>query len=790
MASSSAYVCETYNDIDNKRVCSAIRLPSIPFTDIKTEIPACQPCQNSGSICDYTDGRSGDVHPRSYIHDLEAQLMQLESQLREVDEAATTEVSPPTSTLRSDDEPAQDLIRVGDEGHAHFIGASSGMYLVRSVLESAQQNYPNFESPSETTEARTGPKEPASSSTRIALPSRETANSLIDTFFSQYQVQYPILDQQEFNKAVTEFYSRQNDRDGQNRPASGEVWTQFMLNMVLAISLMFMSNDHNETTTLSKSFTANAMEDISLIMQTKNVKSVQCLLLLLLLSILDSSSAPVWYISGLCMRMCIDLGYHSEATIAISSTGHNTEVERVSEADTKRRLFWVTYSFDRTLNILLGRPFTFDDFTVDIHLPRHSLVPNKRPQILHWLELQQLESEIVHKLHAVRRDDTAHVGEDTDLTEWTKEMAQRLKGWNSVALTLTDSDGHNVNWWGYWYRTALLILYRPSPLRPNLSTSDTLSCYEAAKDLIQLSYLRISEGLMEFTWIDLHFQFMSGVTLVFIVWKNTQARIKAKDDWVSFKSCLFQWKSILERLGMRWERIARAREALSKLADATIDLVEKDMMRSAGGGQRLPIHHNSEESRRDRRRSIIQQLRRQDSDGVSQRNLVVGSDANMQDSSPREVNLERGNRGMDQIYGPPVDAGTQHRSAAHTAEYRAQATGENWTTLDTSTNTQRGLFGDTQSHNTISSMIPEDTWPLFDLSDVAVAPDELNFWTYLSAPMLGVEDIQTSQFNATGRPDDAFTNSILNFHGDFSNITPEMPVEYPEDADYGYNAGQ
>ncbi|KAF5625592.1 purine utilization positive regulator [Fusarium sp. NRRL 52700] len=735
-------------------------------------------------------GRSGDVHPRSYIHDLEAQLMRLESQLQEVDDAIA-EVSPPTSTLRSDDEPPQDLIRVGDEGHAHFIGASSGMYLVRSVLESAQQNYPSFESPSETTQARTGPEEPASSSTRIALPSRETANSLIDTFFSQYQVQYPILDQQEFSRAVTEFYARQNDRDNQNRPGSSEVWTRFMLNMVLAISLMFMSNDHNESTTLSKGFTANAMADISLIMQTKNVKSVQCLLLLLLLSILDSSSAPVWYISGLCMRMCIDLGYHSETTIAISSTDSNTEVERMSETDTKRRLFWVTYSFDRTLNILLGRPFTFDDFTVDIHLPRHSLVPSKRPQILHWLELQQLESEIVHKLHAARRDDIAPGGEDTDLTQWTKEMAQRLKGWNSVALTLTDSDGHNVNWWGYWYRTVLLILYRPSPSRPNLSTSDTLSCYEAAKDLIQLSYLRISEGLMDFTWIDLHFQFMSGVTLVFIVWKNTQARLKAKDDWISFKSCLFQWKSILEKLGARWERIARAREALSKLADATIDLVEKDMMRSAGGGQRLPIHHNSEESRRDRRRSIIQQLRRQDSDDLSRRNCAqAGRDTNMQDSSPRNMNPDITDRGVARVYGANLHSETQHQPTANASEFGTQAMSENWTTFESSNTQQHGLFDETQSQNNISSMIPGDTWPLFDLSDVAVAPDELNFWTYLSAPMLGVEDMSTSQFNATGRPDDSFTNSILNFHGDFSNITPEMPVEYPEDGDYGYNAGQ
>ncbi|KAF9781926.1 hypothetical protein IL306_012694 [Fusarium sp. DS 682] len=660
------------------------------------------------------------------------------------------------------------------------------MYLVRSVLESAQQNYPNFESPSEATEIRVGPKDRVSSNTRIALPSRETANSLIDTFFSQYQVQYPILDQQEFSKAVTEFYDQRNDDT-----KSGDVWTRFMLNMVLAISLMFMSGDHNKSTALSKGFTANAMSDIGLIMQTKNVQSVQCLLLLLLLSILDSSSAPVWYISGLCMRMCIDLGYHSETTIAIDSSSAEVETDKASEADTKRRLFWVTYSFDRTLNILLGRPFTFDDFTVDINLPKHSLMPSKRSQILHWLELQRLESEIVHKLHAVRKD-AAMEGVATDLGEWTTQMARRLKAWNSVTLTLTDSDGHNINWWGYWYRTALLILYRPSTLRPSLSASDTLSCYEAAKDLIQLSFLRISEGLMDFTWIDLHFQFMSGVTLVFIVWKNTEARMKAKEDWISFKSCLFQWKTILEKLGARWERIARAREALSKLADATIDLVEKDMMRSAGGGHRLPIHHDSGEARRDRRRSIIQQLQRQDSDSMSQRNSAhVRGDTTMQDSSPLDTNAGPSRGAIIQAYESTINIESQQRPTASASEHASQSFGENWVALESSTNIQQQeFFGGVQGQSNVSSMMTEDIWPLLDLSDVAIAPDELNFWTYFSAPMLGADDIGTSQFNAMGRADESFTNSILNFHGDLNNITPEVPLEYPEDGDYGYHAGQ
>jgi hypothetical protein len=99
------------------------------FADVDAEIPACQPCQNSGSICEYTDGRSGEVHPRSFIHDLESQLLHLERQLEAVGQTEAEE-SPATSTLRSDDEHAQDLIRVGGEGHAHFIGASSGITLI------------------------------------------------------------------------------------------------------------------------------------------------------------------------------------------------------------------------------------------------------------------------------------------------------------------------------------------------------------------------------------------------------------------------------------------------------------------------------------------------------------------------------------------------------------------------------------------------------------------------------------------------------------------------------------
>jgi hypothetical protein len=296
---------------------------------------------------------------------------------------------------------------------------------------------------------------------------------------------------------------------------------------------------------------------------------------------------------------------------------------------------------------------------------------------------------------------------------------------------------------------------------------------------------------MDFTWVDLHFQFMSGITLVFIVWKNTEARAKAKEDWVSFKSCLFQWKLILERLGGRWERIARAREALSKLADATIDLVEKELVRSAGGGHNPPIQHNLEEVRRDRRRSIIQQLRTQDlecqtqqsSEQITDSTHIQGSSECPGDTRSNRVEPERG-------YDTTMNDDPHQTGSANI--FPPQSSAEGWANISQPTSIeQRNMFESNQLNN-MSNLPTEELWPLFDLSDIAAAPDELNFWTYFSAPMLGVDDIATSQFNSTGRPDEAFTNSILNFHGDLSNMTPQMPIEYAEEGDYmqGYHAGQ
>ncbi|KAK6697872.1 hypothetical protein SNK05_010723 [Fusarium graminearum] len=746
----------------------------------RSEIPACRPCQNSGSTCEYTDGRSGNVHPRSVIHDLERELMNLETQIYDA-ENAPTETSPATSNLRSGDEAAQTSVTGHTEEHPTFAESSSGINLVRSALECAQQDYSNLETPSDSAETRPTPQ-PQKGNARAALPPRELANNLTDTFFSCHQVQYPILNQEQFEDTMSQFYDNHNGRSDTPDLSPSDVRVRFMINMVLAIPLMSMVGDHEESHAMSKGFTANAMADVSHIMQTKNVQSIQCLLLLLLLSIVDSAPAPVWYISGLCMRMCIDLGYHSERTISMSSSAGDTDTSKEEEADIKRRLFWIAYTFDRTFNILLGRPFTFDNLSVDINLPGCSLTSTTRRQTLHWLELQRLQSEIVHKLHSTRKLTDSHNTQESEveLSQWTINMTQSLKEWNGFAQTLADPCGYDVNWWSYWHRTALLILYRPSLSRPTLSPSETLSCYMAAKELIQLSFLRISEGLADFTWIDLHFQFMSGITLILIIWKSLEARNKAQEDWISLKSSLFQWKLILERLGARWERIGRAREVLSKLADATVDLVEKVPTGATEGTLHSRPLQSMRETRRSQRRSIVQRLRNMSRQDQSQTGAL--------DSSPpcSNAGFNRETTQLSNNNSNPESRGQDVTNMQNLAEGTA-----GWTDSDINLQQETAL-GSQDAGNTSHWNAEETLWPLLNLADTTNSTDELDLWAYFSAPMLGMENIAIPNFNTATRPGESLNNSILNFQGDLSQFPSQNGANSTEESDYiqGYYATQ
>ncbi|KAL2807707.1 fungal-specific transcription factor domain-containing protein [Aspergillus granulosus] len=479
------------------------------------------------------------------------------------------------------------------------------MHLARSVLNSARLNDPSIDHISVD---QTGASSDAASyqqagstehaDTRSAFPSEEVAVSLVDIFFDQYQLQYPIVSQQWLIHETIQYY---RSRPDSNLSAPKDIYTAFILQIIFAISLLTISKDNqnDDALFLAERFHSCAMANLTTIMQNKTLETLQCLLLLLLYALLHLSATPIWHISGLSMRMCIDLGLHSESTIEASSGSIASD----GDIDSKRRLFWVTYTFDRMLSIMLGRPFTLEDKYIDVAYPDQSLLEGKRKATIHWLKLQRLQSLAVSRFYMTSNEHPEPVG------IWAEDMAKALAEWNDEASTLADSSRYTVDWWRYWYHNTLLVLHRPSPSNPALNPDGLSTCYAAAKNVIEASFIRLHTGLLDFVCVDLHYQFMAGITLLFLVWNSPDIRKKAIREWISFKSCLVQWELVLDTMATRWARASRAKEVVNKLSNATVDIVEREIIQSTNSGRAADVEKSRMATRdQDRVRFIMQQL--------------------------------------------------------------------------------------------------------------------------------------------------------------------------------------
>ncbi|KAL2838073.1 fungal-specific transcription factor domain-containing protein [Aspergillus pseudodeflectus] len=451
------------------------------------------------------------------------------------------------------------------------------MHLAQSVLNAARLNDPLINHvPPDLHHTRTEPvasQDPAPSANlpkSPRLPSEEVALNLIEIFLDQYQLQYPIVSQEWLVQKTHEFYLQRSSLDGS---LPGDTCTAFVLQMVFAISLLSISkgDQGDDALSLAEGFYASAMSTLTNVMENKGLKTLQCLLLLLLYSLLHLSATPIWHISGLSLRMCIDLGLQSEASIKVSPNGIASDLE----IDFKRRLFWATYTLDRTLSIMLGRPFTLEDKYIDVAYPELTLPEDKRRSIIHWIKLQRLQSIAVSRYHSVS-DNQA-----TSQSICSKDLANELAAWIDEASSLTDPTRYTLDWWRYWYHNTLLIIHRPSPNSPSQDLDSLYTCYTSAKNVIEASFIRLHTDRLGVSCVDIHYQFMAGITLLFLVWNSAEIRKHATKEWASFKSCLVQWELILEKMASLWESANRAREVARKLSTATVDIVEREIAQAS-----------------------------------------------------------------------------------------------------------------------------------------------------------------------------------------------------------------
>lgn len=181
------------------------------------------------------------------------------------------------------------------------------------------------------------------------LATSYVTDTLVDAYFSLYNVYYPILHEKTFRDRVA---------TGQYHKHPRSPW-RVTYYMALAIGHWASSSEIEHSKT---SYYTAARASMSLhMLESGTVETVQAFLLMgNYLQMVNRTNTGYNFV-GLAYRMAIGLGLHRE----FSSTGAKNTIGH----ERRRQLFWTIYCFESGFNITTGRPPTMTDGLIDIKLP-------------------------------------------------------------------------------------------------------------------------------------------------------------------------------------------------------------------------------------------------------------------------------------------------------------------------------------------------------------------------------------------------------------------------------------
>ncbi|TVY46128.1 Transcriptional activator protein, partial [Lachnellula subtilissima] len=544
-------------------------------------LPRCLPCERAGAICEYFDTAKGKKIPRTYVIRLQEKVRALEAEMGQY-----TEEGHPQNT--------EDIVRPGglvrlDENDEtpRFLGPSSGIAMTRLVMEEAKKytdsrsirelvpevrnRRPAIPSP----ESATNRKKSYPMISAVAaptLPTRLVTDKLVEIFHQKAQYLTPTLHEPTFAKDLQEVY------DG-----SGDPYKNFVLRMVLAISMQKLDPQYSG---LADSYYLAAMGYMEDVIRPKDIKTLQCLVLVAQYSLLTPTRTAIYYVVGLATRLCQQLGLAEEKTI---TQGVELGMVNPIQLDMKRRLSWIVLSMELGLAHSMGRPNAFaagedhvdvgffeavDDeyITADGILP--APVSEKKQVAIHFLRMRLLQAEMRRVLYQKKRPEPKN--EDHP---WYAQMEKKLKDW-------LDASPQSPTWSKPWcvpgspstlledltqsrfegrYNTMIVTLRRPSPQIPKPSAGSAMMCYDASATNIRSQSKHLDAGSIDITWIFLLTVFQAVNT---ILWAISYPEVRALHPKEELEENIEIALDIIGKCRERWPGTAAASQLYSKLSKA------------------------------------------------------------------------------------------------------------------------------------------------------------------------------------------------------------------------------
>lgn len=204
-------------------------------------------------------------------------------------------------------------------------------------------------------------RQPAGAACRLHIP-REQALMALSTYLDVVDFRLPRLPVTKVQSGMDAISSSDDRR--YNETLKRDPAHIFMAYAVMAIAPLISENyPIARGSWVSVHLLGKCLKVLDLVFrQEDGVDVIQCLHLLVVLSVHCSAAGSAWHLVGFAMSRCIALGYHREDPRIVGSASE-------SDIQQRRWAFWGCYHIERFICAALGRPFSINDEDITVPLP-------------------------------------------------------------------------------------------------------------------------------------------------------------------------------------------------------------------------------------------------------------------------------------------------------------------------------------------------------------------------------------------------------------------------------------
>lgn len=347
----------------------------------------------------------------------------------------------------------------------------------------------------------------------------------------------------------------------------------YFLHLTFAIATSIHHQTHPSH--ISESFRAAAMQYLDTVLASPNrLEALQGILLLAQYSIMRPSVPGIWYVLGWALRLCVDLGMHTEAgyrssSLAAAGSSHAAAYDPFT-MDMRRRLFWCTYAIDRQVCVYLGRPFGIpeesikvpfpsqlddtliveDDFSDlnDIQSDHTRKAPSYKIISLSFFRIRKIQAEIQRILY-----DCAPLPREFEtLEQWRTVMGRRLEAWHAACPKSAKKMNCNFNlaFIELNYHQTRLLLYGPTPSDAPEPTDEHFQIIADAGEKVILHYKNLHRHRsVNYTWVAVHNLFMAGTSYLYALYHSPMLREATTVEDINFNAhaCIEVLSALVDR---------------------------------------------------------------------------------------------------------------------------------------------------------------------------------------------------------------------------------------------------